>query len=408
MRIYGYSLAWASAFIFSSTLVAEEKKCSGKNWAELAQHVAEASPPIQVLSEAAQAREAALASSTLGPPSLASGQYTAGGPPWKSSSLEASYLWTLEPAAKVKARRAAAQADADASRIEVDELKAFQLLQLALMQHAARRLEARREVLLETESTYRKIIRQYEARLTLGPEQEASLAVFRIAKKENDLKIEALEVEKSQWAYKLAALSGCAKAELPPAAPRALDLELPAAKSPGISPAIQRLEAKAKALDLSLEAEIQSYGSDLSIGPLVVAERSDDENRVQFGIAASLPIGGARSGVISTAKSAEQRARRSAAAWELRKLKIEREAWLEQYQKSVQAMKGGLSREDFAETHKKLETLFQGERVSAALIIESHRQLLEHTEIFSDLEAKAWEAIWNIRYLDGALQWRDL
>jgi outer membrane protein TolC len=406
MRIYLCAIFWA-CFNAPLALYAEEK-CEWKTWADLGKSVIENSPEINVLKAEEQYRSSLLNTASLSPPAVANGQYTAGGLPWKSSSLEASYLWTIESKEKKEARLGAARAGAEGVKYDVEHRQASQLLKLALIQQTVRRLNARREVLLETRATYRKIVKQFENRLSLGPEQEASLAVFRIAKKENDLKIEALEVEKSQLSYELAMVTGCSQGKIP-AEKTALGKELLLEEDTNsVSSAVRRLQAQSKTLKLSIDSEIQSYTPDLSIGPVVMANRSDDKNSLEVGIAASLPMGGERPRLLGVSKTAEYRARQTEIDLEISRMKIERDAWINQYQKSLKAMKGGLSKEEISKTHKKLESLFQGERVSAALVIEAHRQLLDHITTFTELETKASEAIWNIRYLDGKLKWSDL
>jgi hypothetical protein len=244
--------------------------------------------------------------------------------------------------------------------------------------------------------------------MSLGPEQEASLAVFRIAKKENDLKIESLEVEKSQYIYQMASITGCLQVRLPKLNPSFRQSKPEEEKPDSVSTAVKRLEAQGKSLELAIQSEIRGVTSDLSIGPVVIAGRDDEKNTLEIGVAGSMPIGGARQSVLSAERAAEFKSRRSEIDLDISRLKIEREAWLDQYRKSIKAMKGGLSTEEISKTHRKLESLFQGERVSAALVIESHRQLLEHTTSFTDLESKATEAVWNIRYLDGKMDWSDL
>jgi hypothetical protein len=406
MRIYLYPLLWV-CFSSFNPLYAEEK-CEWKSWQDLGKAVTQSSPEINVLKGEESYRNTLTDAAGLAPPAVVTGQYTAGGVPWKSSSLEASYLWTIENREKREARLGAARAGIDSIRYEIEDRKATQLLKIALVQQALRRIDSRRDVLLETQSTYKKIIRQFEKRLSLGPEQEASLAVFRIAKKENDLKIESLEVERSQFVYQMASIAGCSELKLPKLTHSSYRGSPNLEKSDSVSTAVKRLEAQAKSLELSFQSEIRSLTPDLSIGPVVIAGRDDEKNRLEIGVAASLPIGGQRQSVLGAGKTAELKARQSEIDLSISRIKIEREAWMDQYRKSIRAMKGGLSTDEIAKTHRKLESLIQGERVSAALVIESHRQLLDHITTFTDLETKATEALWNIRYLDGKIDWSDL
>lgn len=406
MRIYLYPFVWVCLSSFD--ILYAQEKCEWKTWQELGKAITQSSPEIKALKGEENYRNALTDSAALTPPAVVTGQYTAGGLPWKSSNLEASYLWIIENREKREARLGAARAGVDSIRYEIEDRKATQLLKIALLQQALRRIESRRDVLLETQSTYKKIIRQFEGRLSLGPEQEASLAVFQIAKKENDLKIESLEVEGSQYVYQLATITGCAEVKLPKLTASPYRGTVSLEKSGSVSTTVKRLEAQAKNLELSIQSEIRSLTPDLSIGPVVIAGRDDDRNRLEIGVAASLPIGGQRANVLGAEKTAEFKARQSEIDLSISRIKIERGAWLDLYQKSIRAMKGGLSTEEISKTHRKLESLFRGERVSAALVIEAHRQLLEHITSFTELESKAAEAMWNIRYLDGKIDWSDL
>lgn len=385
---------------------ASAQTCEWDSWQDLGKAVIENAPEIKILKEEGNYRNSLVESAALKPPSVLNGQYTVGGMPWKSSNLEASYLWTLESQDKRQARLDAARAEADIVPHEIENRRAALLLHLALLQQNFRRIEARRDVLLETQATYLKIIQQYKQRPSLGPEQEASLAVFTIAKRENDLKIETLDVEKSRLTYQLGSITGCSSPQLPRTPTPTTRLKVDENNAP--SSEIRLLEARAKSLDRSLQAEIKSFQTDVSVGPMLIAGRDDDDNKLEFGVAFSLPLAADRVTTLTTSKSAEFRARRAEIDLRIARKRIERDAWMDQYRRSEKAMKGGLSKDELSRTHRKLEALFQGERVSAALVIESHRQLLEHITSFSELESKAIEAIWNIRYLDGTIAWSDL
>lgn len=396
---------WLWVCLLTSSRLFAQNSCEWKTWAEFGQTLAERSPDIEVLKNEESYRNSLSDSAALTPASVLNGQYTAGAAPWKDSHLEVSYLWTLEDQDKRNLRLAASKADVESVQQEIENRRAYQILKLALVQQSLRRMDARREVLQETAATYAKLIGQFERRV-LGPEQEASLAVYRIAKKENALKIEALEVERSQITFQLAALAGCSPITLPKLKKVPQTLDRPAGKGSSPSPNMRALEAQKKSLEL--QADPRGFSTDLSIGPIVIADQEDDKSNFEIGVVASIPIGGERNRVLGGSKSAELKARRSALDLAITRQSIERDAWLDQYQKSMKAMEGGFSKDEAHQMHKRLETLFQGERVGAELVIEAHRQLLEHVTTYSELEAKAAEALWNIRYLDGQLKWSDL
>ena len=405
MRIYLYPLIWVCLGVFKPAF--GQVKCDWKTWKDLGQAISENSPEINVLKNDQDYRQTLTDVAELSPPAVAAGQYTVGGAPWESSTLEATYLWTIEGRQKRESRLGAARSGVESLLSEIEDRKAQQLLKVALIQQHLKRIEARQEVLAETQATYKKIIRQYEGRLMLGPEQRAELAVFKIAKNENNLKMGELEVERSQQAYHLAAIAGCREIKIPEILP-GKKVALEDSKADSVSTAVRRLEARAKSLQLAAQSEIQAFSPDFSIGPTVIAERDDDNNTLEFGVAASFPIGAQRVNVMSASKSAELRVRQSEVQMEISQIAIKREAWLNQYRQSIAAMKRGLSQKELSSAHKQIESLSGGERVSAALVIEAHRQLLEHISSYTDLESKATEAAWNILYLDGEIDWSDL
>lgn len=291
----------------------------------------------------------------------------------------------------------------------MDDQKAQQLLKIALTQQVLKRLEARREILLETKETYSKLIQRYKRIPSRGPEQETSLAVIEIAKGETDLRLHALDVEESEKLYDLASLSGCSSISLPIKAlaklktPAWKDIEAPEASS-----RLKRLDAEIAAIERRQDVEIGSYTSDLSIGPMLIAGHDEDRGRIEVGVAASYVLAGDRTRQLSMVRSSETKVQQVKIEQEKSQLHIGREAWKSQYHRATDAMKTGLTNEEITRRHHKFEALFRSERISAALVIESHRQMLEHVVTYSELEAKAAEAYWNLRYLDGQLNWRDL
>jgi outer membrane protein TolC len=405
MRLYLCLFLWALTrpfpFVYAQTV------CESNSWQDIAKSAMEKAPEIIALraQEAFHVSEAEAA--TLAPASVANVQYATADRPWQESNLEASYLWTIERQDKRQARVSAARARLNTTKVEMQDQRAQIVLKIVLLQNALLRIENRREVLLETQGTYRKIIRQYENRLTLGPEQEASLAVFRLAKKENDLRIESLSLEENQYVNQLSVVLGCRLTRFP--RPKGLNSEVPGVGplSPA-SPALERMQGLATRLELEAKSETQSYSSDLSMGPLIIADRGDRSYTLKVGLVLSIPMDNKRPLLLSNAKAAEFQARKTEIDLKIQQFELERQNWMNQYEAAVKALKNGLTVGEISATHHKLENLFRGERVGAALIIESHRQMLEHITSVTDLEAKASEALWNIRYLDGNLKWSDL
>lgn len=337
------------------------------------------------------------------PPALLEGELTGGA----QQRIEASYLWTLEGGAKARSRVKAATAEAEAFGAEADEQRRAIVLELALIQDELRRIEAKREILLETRATYSAIIKQYTRRLSLGPEQTTALAVFRIAAKDNDLRLASDAIETSQLTQRVAALVGCDQLRLPPLKPRWSRWPLLSDKAPTeLTPRLKQLQLRRKSREEAWQSDLENLGHDLSLGPLVSLQREDARSQLELGITASLPIGSNRS--LAASRSAQLAAERAETDRDEARYRSQRAAWLAQYRGATEALKVGLSPADLSKNHRELEALFRGEQVSAALVIEAHRQMLEHTETYAAIEAKASAAYWNLKYLDGTLSGGDL
>ncbi len=134
----------------------------------------------------------------------------------------------------------------------------------------------------------------------------------------------------------------------------------------------------------------------------------EGSNKTAFGVAASLPIGA------SQQKASLERAQASYAWAEVESSLEEKQRgatyanWLGQYRTAVDVLRQGFAEAAVKDKHEKMEQQFLAGRVSASLIIEAHRQMYEHLVSRHQIEWKAMEAYWNLRYLSGQLRPEDL
>ncbi|RYZ80536.1 MAG: hypothetical protein EOP04_25690, partial [Proteobacteria bacterium] len=170
MRIYRSLLLWAITLNVSPLLA--DETCEWGSWQDMAKSAAQSSPEILALKSEESFRLSQSNAANVSPTTLANAQYVAGGMPWKSSNFEGSYLWTIERSQKKDARIAAARSGVESTQIEREDRVAQTILKIALIQQALKTMDSRIEILEETKETYRKVIKQYESRLSLGPEQE--------------------------------------------------------------------------------------------------------------------------------------------------------------------------------------------------------------------------------------------
>jgi hypothetical protein len=384
--------------------------CGWSQWSEVASSILRSAPEWRSLEKKAGLNQSQMEAADFGPAPRAAFQYLAGALLTREGEAELRYEWTLERGGKRDARQKLVSAQLALSEAAIAGRKAELLKDLALTADRLQQIEHEDEILKETVSTYRALMRQLASQAALSPEQDVTLAVFRLAHDETLMKSGQLEVEAEGIRSQLAHLTGCPTVSLPkprnqertnwPDFPNQMQDQNSAWKRQQ-----DALKAQQKA---QLDQETAQSIADLSIGPVARLSLDDGSSKPAFGLAASLPIGQTQSQANLQVAQASFSLAEVEATIEEKKRAADYARWLGQYRSAVKVLRQGFAETAVQDKHEKMEKLFLAGRVNASLIIEAHRQMYEHVVSRHQMEWKAMEAYWNLRSMNGQLREEDL
>lgn len=321
----------------------------------------------------------------------------------KGVELDLAIMQPIETPKKREARRNKAAADYTSATLSLDQQKEIAAIQTLTILNRLRQITSEKRVFDETIGTFSKVIKAYQNRPALSPEDEISLDLFKSAL--NTYRLEKNQLQGEENGYKAnlkTILNTDVKIEknlycFPPkkwpiltdsTITNSTDLQLGQA-------AIARANAE------FLDAKTSSFGG-FSVGPYVQTRPGDMGRTDAYGVRFSLPIP-----VYSNAKAAEAgrlavRAAEQGYASKKRQLTNTAEALKEQYTLGTEALKT-YQISALEKQHKKTEELFQSGRVSNTLLIEAHRQMVDTLRSYHQYELETLQALWQTYTLNRTL-----
>jgi hypothetical protein len=391
-------------------MLAAAENCRWSKWSEVASAVLRSAPEWAALQKKQDLDRSQREAADFGPGTRAELQYLAGAPLTREGEAEFRYEWTLERGGKRDARRKLATTQAAISEAAIASRQAELLRDLAVTADRMQQIEHEQEILQETVSTYRALIRQLSAQAALSPEQDVTLAVFRLAHDETLLKSGELQVEQEGFRNQLAHLTACPQVTLPKelSKERSVWPEFPDQLQDQASAWKRQQGAQKAHARALLDQEAAQTVADLSLGPVARWSLDEGGGKPAFGFAASLPLGASqqRAG-LQVAQAGFALAEVQSSLDEKRRA-ADYARWLGQYRSAVKVLRQGFAEKAVKAKHEKMEQMFLAGRVNASLIIEAHRQMYEHLVSRHQIEWKAMEAYWNLRSMSGRIRAEDL
>ncbi|HEX5035966.1 MAG TPA: TolC family protein [bacterium] len=322
---------------------------------------------------------------------------------------ETRLLHTVELGGKRKARLREAKAFGEIAVADRQKTREEVALATVLALHRLRQIRTERAYLRESLESFGRILGQLKTRPLLSPEQSVSQSVFEMAAEEYRLKETTLLAEENGLKSSLELATG-----LPF---ESLQRHLPAAKTswPKIGgdggPAagagdLQKAKAETDRASAGLEAAKSLSWPDLKIGPTVQTANPSGAGRTgtSVGGTISLPIpllsvnGGGRRFAAAEKARAELNLRATN-----ERLAKERQKQVERYRSAVKIFSQFRSRSALGAKHKAVDDLFERGLAPSALVLESHRQMIEIIRSLDEQELAALDALWRIAILDGKL-----
>lgn len=307
------------------------------------------------------------------------------------------------------------------SRIEVakNELKLFEgqyrgskenlVVQTILGLYQLKQLSHLDHIYDEAIRTFNKIIRQYKKREILNPKEEISLTTFELAS--NDYKLKRAKVNNSMSKVKAffrMALGNTCELSRKISIPNIKKWpKLELSEKSDYSENFSQIQKSKYLLDLAnsqYQLEKSKAYPNLKAGPFIGNRSQQSNNNLLAGISLTfdLPVLNRNSGGKAEASS------RIAAAtqnYENTKMqtRIDKNLWLKIYQDAKVNISNAISQNLIEKKHKQVEKLFKRGIISASLVIETHRQLVEFTSTLQSQELVALEALWNLYAIEGSI-----
>ena len=371
--------------------------CSPESYTELLKCIDKGSPEVAIAEQQLkaagelEARARQWANPDLEIESLAKGS--------DKSETTATLLFNLRLGGKRSAEVAQAEAETEQAiarrDLSVGNAKLNAMLALYRLAH----LKAEIAVVEESGMTFGKIVRQYQKRPALAPEEKVSLSIFKIATADNVLSLNKLKTEQNALLSELSVLSGASTESILKSLPESKTSwpQLAEPEKKAESPQVRSAAAEVKLAESEKSKAEGEAWPDLKIGPTMKVQKDNGVSETFNGISLSMPLplfslnGGARA--YSTQKLNEAELRYD---FEKKKAQSKRLLLVEKYTSLTRLLENSLGVKELESRHEVIEKEFFKGLVSGALVIEAHRQLFEYVEKRNQSELQAIEALGQI------------
>ena len=320
------------------------------------------------------------------------------------SEQTATIFFNLSLGGKRSARISQARAEYDKASVLNQFEKQSERLSLMLSYYRLGHLKSEIKIEEESVAAFSKVIKQYQGRSALSPEQDVSLSVFKMALADHQLNLVKIRSDYENLLNEVLISTG-------------LDTEtilknLPKSKSDWLkvdqdTDTLQSPQVKLAKSEVSLaKSQISIANSEswpeLKVGPTFQRNKqgNETENLAGFSLSMPLPVfswnGGGR-------ELARQKVIETEMSFDLEKSKVSalRKQLVNKYINTTEILKNTLSSKVVSEKHEKLERQFFRGTVPSSLIIEAHRQLYDLESRRNESERIAIESLGQILIIDN-------
>lgn len=251
----------------------------------------------------------------------------------------------------------------------------------------------------EAKEAFTKILSSLKSRNSLSPEQQVERETLELAVSDYELKISQLKAQREDIIEHIQVFTGSDCTISLNALPKEVNLSEKYDSGTQVEN-LSDLEVAKNNLNLKnalYELEAANSIPNLKIGPSFEYEKNQGEKEYTVGISLSmdLPILRSYTDIKYRAKSEFYAAKSYLKSVEIES-SIDLKAWVQKYNRYKKSLKTIANKERLEKKHKKIESLFSRGIISTALVIESHRQLIEFFNTRFEFEIGATEALWNI------------
>lgn len=322
--------------------------------------------------------------------------------------VEVAIVQTIEIGGKRNARKKSAEASKNRLKADALAQKSEVITEAIVDLHRLRQIQREKASIDEALQTFGKLVSQYGSRPRLGPEQEVSLAVFKIAKGDYFIKkSQILEEEREVEAFFRVSAGLDLKALLGalPEFPTKWPIVKKAESLSSASPAILRAQAALDSAEAEVSAAKGEAWPDVRVGPVVQWAADGASRETLYGMQLTLPLpiwnqnGHGKTAAFLNYNGAIQEqnyAKNSQLA--------QRNRYIDVYQDAIEALKNAPSLKELESKHRNIENKFFRGLISSSLVIEAHRSIVELERSRHETELRAIKALYQIYLLDGRIE----
>lgn len=330
-------------------------------------------------------------------------EYVAGSSSGKNQSeMDLSLAFPIEVGGGRSARKSLASFESKRAELELIKVRADVRKQTLLNLTRVRQICDELSMIQDSLDAFSKLIRQYNDRPKLTPEQEVTLTVFSVAKTDYSFKKAEYEDELAKLDTYFKILIDHSISDLKVALPAKIAKWPAISQSSEESPLLAIYDSDIGASRADLAKSKSEIWPSISIGPSFKRVTDGDQSVSQLGVNLSMPLpvlsmnNGGRAVSMANVLAAETR--RDLA---VKELKAARNSAYQQYVKSVKLLQESASGISQEARHKKVENLFFRGLVPSSLVIEAHRTLVDFGKTRNERELKALENFFDIQIIDG-------
>lgn len=320
--------------------------------------------------------------------------------------LSLSIMHTLELGGKRSSRIEYAESKRKQFKASAQDSNENIVIDAILKAYRLRQVKELIPIYEEAYAALKKILKVKSKRKSLSPEEEVEKETLVLATNDYRLKVSKLNSEKINLDKHLSFFIGKDCQLQLESLPQKVNLtrNFNQNKEPLSFSKLQVAMNNLETTKMKFELERSNAYPNLKIGPAFETENINGKNYQSIGLSLSmdLPILNTNSGSKSQALEQMNNARLRFNNVK-REASLDLEAWIEKYKALGSSLKTIATREDLDKKHLKIEKLFKRGVISTAMIIESHRQLIEFANTRNEFELGAAEALWNIYKINGTV-----
>jgi cobalt-zinc-cadmium efflux system outer membrane protein len=323
-------------------------------------------------------------------------------------NAEITFLHTFELGGKRSARVKVAEHERDLARVDLLNRQERLSVQTVLDLYRLRQINHKFGILDEIISTFQKITKQYKRAGQLSPEEKMSVSVFSMALEENKFIKDSLFYERQEIIARIESGLGhklALRKELLPKVKK----EWPLISIGELSGAqILKAKTELKLTNAAFNLEKSESWPNLSVGPKIEIEKSGT-TQMRYGVALSIPLPLYQTNRGGREKSLAE-VQRNQIQLKYTKTRLERQKkyLFQVYKKVSSRIAKTLSNKQVSLRHKNLHKMIRRGVVSATLVIELHRQIMNYYEKLHEQELKGIHALWKIAALEGRILKEEL